>query len=141
MNTIIGVLIATLTAVGVILYEKLVHNFSFLSTRFLVIVEVLIVACIAACWTPANFSEDWTKLCSHWKYSAWMIGLVATSIAVTFLWFYVTIRQGAMVGAIYEVKYVVLLAILYALMGDRPFTLNMGLGVALAISSLYFISK
>lgn len=46
-----------------------------------------------------------------------------------------------MAGSLYEVKYIIMLSMIYIMIGDNKFTLNTGLGVVLAIGSIYFISK
>ncbi len=46
-----------------------------------------------------------------------------------------------MTGSIYEVKYIVMLSLLYIVFGDNKFTINTAIGVMLAIGSMYFISK
>lgn len=57
------------------------------------------------------------------------------------IWFVITKNQDVMVGSIYEVKYIVVLAVIYIFMGSRPMTWNAAVGVAFALISIYFISK
>lgn len=57
------------------------------------------------------------------------------------IWYSITKKQGLMVGSIYEIKYVIVLGLFYSFTGAKPFTANTIIGVALAIGSIYFISK
>ena len=63
-------------------------------------------------------------------------------IAITSVcWFYITKNEGVMVGSIYEIKYIVIMALIYIVFGESKFTWNMAIGVSLALGSIYFISK
>ena len=84
--------------------------------------------------------NDVTKLFSN-KTFIWYAVLYSLTWITTILWYIITKKQGVMVGSIYEVKYIVILAIFYIAFGDQKFTLNTGIGVFLALCSIYFISK
>lgn len=56
-------------------------------------------------------------------------------------WWYITKEQNVMIGSIYELKYIVILALFYIFFGDSKFTLNTGIGISLSIMGIYFISK
>lgn len=139
-SQILGLLLGLATAIGCIFYEKIVHNFSF--TFFVIIktIEVVLTLFLAYMFTKSNLVADGDKLFSDSKYIIWCLIYIATGIT-TVLWFVITKNQGIMVGSIYEVKYIIMLALIYIAFGDNKFTLNTAIGVALAMLSIYFISK
>lgn len=69
------------------------------------------------------------------------ITIFILSGTTTIIWYLITKKQGVMVGSIYEVKYIVMLALIYILFGENKFTLNTVVGITLALGSIYFISK
>lgn len=46
-----------------------------------------------------------------------------------------------MASSLFEIKYIIVLAIIYVFAGEQKMTLNMAIGVILALSSIYFITK
>ncbi len=74
------------------------------------------------------------------KYWVWILIYLSTGIT-GMLWFKITKHQGVMTSSLYEVKYIVMLAILYIMFGEQKFTFNTAMGVVLAMGSIYFISK
>ena len=83
---------------------------------------------------------DFTKFAGDKRFWLWAGIYIATGIT-SLLWYKITRAQSVMAGSIYEVKYIVMLALLYILFGESKFTLNTAIGVAFAICSIWFISK
>lgn len=139
-SQILGILLGLSTAIGCILYEKIVHNFSYLAFLLIWCAEGLFLFVVGSFVFENNIPQDWQKFSSNPKYWLWALLYVATGIT-SLLWYKITKHQGVMVSSLYEIKYVVMLAMLYILFGDQRFTGNTAVGLILAILSIYFISK
>ncbi len=139
-SQILGLLLGLATAVGCIFYEKLVHNFSYATLWLVVAVDVILFRALGFFLFDSNITADYHKFLSDKKYWIWLAVYVLTGVT-GMLWFKITKAQGVMVGSIYEVKYIVMLALLYILFGDEKFTANTCVGVLFALGSIYFISK
>lgn len=131
---------AVTTAIGCIVYEKLVKNFSLgiiilLAALFYVPVLVGIFV-----FNKEIFTTDFTKLI-HDKTLIFYAVIYVLTWATVPLWYVITKNQGVLVGSIYEVKYIVILALFYIFFGDRVFSLNVAIGLVCALASIYFISK
>lgn len=139
-SQILGLLLAFSTAIGCIFYEKLVHNFSF--NFFMVVkgIEFIIICLIGYFTFNSVVVSDYQKLTTNPVYYWHIVGYIATGVT-TLLWFKITQHQGVMVGSIYEIKYVIMLALIYIIFGDNNFTFNTAVGLIFAILSVYFISK
>ena len=139
-SQILGLSLGLATAIGCIFYEKLVHHFSYLTFLIILITELLCLSVIAYFCFDNDLSKDYQKFTSDIKYSLWTIAYICTGVT-SLIWYTITKNEGVMVGSIYEVKYIVIMAIIYILFGDNKFTFNTAIGVALALGSIYFISK
>ena len=140
-SQLFGVLLALATAIGCIFYEKIVHNFSFVTMMLIIVVECSLLAMIGLIIFPNELKQDYINLLSlETKYWIPIIVYICTGVT-SICWYLITKNQGVMVGSIYEVKYIVILAVLYIMFGDNKFTINTGIGLLLALSSIYFISK
>jgi hypothetical protein len=137
---IIGVLLASLTAVGCILYERLVANLSY-STVLLILLLNYGTWFVVSLFLPgSDLSNDWRIFRSHdhcWWWAALYIATGASSV----IWYYVTRQNGVLASSVFEAKYVAILAVIYLACGAKPVTWSVGLGLVLAIASLYFISR
>ena len=139
-SQILGIALAVTTAIGCLAYEKLVKNFSFgiiilLATIFYVPILAGIVF-----YNKATFGADVTKLIHDKTFLIYAIIYVLTWVTVP-LWYVITKHQCVLVGSIYEVKYIVVLAVFYIFLGDRSFTIYTVAGLLCALMSIYFISK
>lgn len=129
-----GLGLAFATALGCIAYERLVKTFCFATVASLVCISYLPFV-FYGYLTDNTVKTDVGKLGSQ----KWYILLYLLSGITCFFWY--TRRQSVAVGAVYEVKYIVMLAIMYLLFGVRQMTWNMAIGIFLAMVSIYFISK
>ena len=136
----LGLALGLATAVGCIFYEKLVHNFSYITLWFFVVLDVCLFRLIGLFFFKNDLAADYQKFTSDSKYWIWLLIYVFTGVT-GMLWYKITKDSGVMVGSIYEVKYIVMLSLLYIMFGDQKFTLNTAVGVAFALGSIYFISK
>lgn len=139
-SQILGLILGLATAIGCIFYEKIVNNFSYLTFIFIFGVELTLLGIAGYCIFPNTLSTDINKLFSDSKYIWWAVFYICTGVT-SLLWYIITKDKGVMTGSIYEVKYIVMLSILYIIFGDNKFTINTAIGVMLAIGSMYFISK
>ncbi len=139
-SQILGLGLAFATAIGCIFFEKLSKNFSKLTFMIIKITESLILCAIAATFFSKNIQSEYTLMTSSIKYPLYVVGYIATGVT-TILWFTISKNQDVMVSSIYEVKYIIMLAVIYILFGEEKFTVNTLLGVVLALCSIYFISK
>jgi len=136
-SQILGLFLAITTAMGTIAYERLVKEYSLglvALVTFSFYVPLLII----------YFSLKWVT----WEEVHTAITHNPGSIATYWLtwctipiWYIITKNQGAMVASLYEVKYIVILAVFYIFFGENKFTINTAFGLFCAIGSIYFISK
>lgn len=137
----LGLALGLGTAVGCIFYEKLVLGLSFFG--WLVTFKLLEwVVLIPFGWylLPHDLTADLTRLRADWKLL--IQGLLCVTMSCTSVfWYMITRKQSVMAGALYEVKYIVMLAVIYMLGGSRPVTTNTALGIVFAMVSIYFVSK
>ncbi len=139
-SQILGISLAVTTAIGCIAYEKLVKNFSFGIIIFLAVIFYVPVLLGIAFYDKATFGADITKLI-HDKTFLTYAAIYVLAWVTTPLWYVITKNQGVLVGSIYEVKYIVVLAVFYIFFGDRGFTPYTAAGLLCALLSIYFISK
>lgn len=139
-SQILGLILGLATAIGCIFYEKIVSHFSYLTFLIILLIETICLLVVGYFIFPNELQQDYQKLTSEPKYMIWALIYITTGVT-SILWYVITKNQGVMTGSIYEVKYIVMLAVLYILFGDKDFTLNTGIGVGLALGSIYFISK
>jgi drug/metabolite transporter (DMT)-like permease len=139
-SQILGISLALSTAIGCIFYEKIVQNFSYLFFLMIWLCEGLTLFILGSLIFKNDILGDFHKFQSDSKYWIWALLYVATCIT-SLLWYEITRNQNVMVSSIYEIKYIVMMAILYILFGDNRFTLNTFIGLVFAIISIYFISK
>ena len=139
-SQIFGLTLALSTAIGCIAYERLVKGLSF--SIIILLALVFYVPCLFGCllWNHRAVWEDLGKLYRDKALLMWA-GVYVLAWITTPLWYVITKKQSVMVGSIYEVKYIVMLALLYFFMGSRPMTVHLAIGVALALGSIYCISR
>ena len=139
-SQILGLLLGLATAVGCIFYEKIVNNFSYSMFIIIWFIESIILFTIAYFVFPHDLPKEFNKLFSDNKYIWWAIIYILTAVTGP-LWYYITNKQGVMATSIYEVKYIVMLAVLYWIFGAKQFNWNTIIGMVLALCSIYFVSK
>jgi drug/metabolite transporter (DMT)-like permease len=71
----------------------------------------------------------------------WLILIFLLSGVTSPLWYVITKKQSVLIGSIYEIKYIVVMALLYIFLGQSRVTLNTAIGLCFAITSVYFISR
>lgn len=135
-SQVFGICLAVSTAIGCLAYERLVKNMSYF------VVGMVVSAHYVPFWLTLllidrGSARDLCKLGEH----KWAVLVFALSGVTAPLWYYITRKQSVIVGGIYEMKYIVVLAIIYILFGQSKFTLNTLIGMVLAMTSIYFISK
>jgi drug/metabolite transporter (DMT)-like permease len=132
-----GLALAVATAFGCVAYERLVKNFSYPFVALFVATSYIPPFLVALYLKPGSLSEEASKLTSH----RWSLLVYYLSGITSVLWYVVTRKQGVVVGALFEVKYIVVLALFYICFGDGRLSWNVVAGVALAGASIYLISK
>jgi drug/metabolite transporter (DMT)-like permease len=139
-SQIIGLLIGIFTAIGCIVYEKLVKQ---CSMGMILLLATLFYVPAVSYYLIFKFEEIQKDTVTIWNNNTliWCAVLYVATWATMPLWYTITKKQGVMVGSIYEVKYIAMLAIFYIIIGENKFTMNMGIGVLFALISIYFISK
>jgi drug/metabolite transporter (DMT)-like permease len=139
-SQMLGLALASSTAVGCIAYERLVKAFS---------LRVVIVVCLLFyipllvtmfLWEPGLAWKELREAFSSSRY-AWSIFLYWVTFVTTPLWYMITRKQNVMVGSTYEVKYIIILGLMYVFLGSRPLSWNVVIGVVLALCSIWFISR
>jgi len=136
----LGIALAVTTAIGCLAYERLVKNFSLGMIILLAAVFYVPVLVGIILYDKATFGADITKLIHDKTFIMYAIIYVLTWITVP-LWYVITRHQGVLIGSIYEVKYIVVLAVFYIFLGDKNFTAYTAVGLLCALMSIYFISK
>ena len=139
-SQILGISLAVTTAIGCIAYEKLVKNFSLGIIVLLAAVFYLPVLVGFILYDKASFGTEIVKLVHNRDFITYAVIYVLTWATVP-LWYIITKNQGVLVGSIYEVKYIVVLAIFYLFLGDKSITPYTAAGLLFALLSIYFISR
>lgn len=139
-SQILGITLAITTAIGCLFYGKLVKNFSLGIIALLALVFYVPLLIGIIFYSKETFTTDIIKLIHNRTFLIYALVYVLTWVTVP-LWFIITKHQGVLVGSIYEVKYIVILTLLYIIWGDRSITVYTALGVAFALASIYFISR
>ncbi len=139
-SQILGIMLAVTTAVGCLVYERLVKNFSLGEIALLALVFYIPLLIGIIFYNKAAFVGDVTRLIHSKTFLFYAIVYVLAWATVP-IWYVITRHQGVLVGSIYEVKYIVILSLFYIFLGERSITLYTALGVLCALMSIYFISK
>lgn len=132
----LGLSLGLATAIGCLAYERLTKALSYTTVGMLAMFAYFPFVC-AALYMDNNFRSDIGKFGEH----KWAILVYILSGVTGPIWYFLTRNQNVMVGSIYEVKYIVMLAVLYVVAGAKPMTWNIAIGVGFALVSIWFISK
>lgn len=139
-SQILGMSLALATSIGCIAYERLVKTYSF---GIIIILSLLFyIPALFACWCyeGKQITTDVVHLVTHKNF--WFAAIAYSMTWITTpIWYIITKRQGVMVGSIYEVKYIVMLALIYIFIGENKMSINTYIGIGLALSSIWFISR
>jgi hypothetical protein len=101
-SQILGILLAVTTAIGCLAYERLVKSYSYFTVGLFVSLSYI------PFWLAALFFDNDAKSdFSHLSVNKWWILLFFLSGITGPLWYIITRKQSVMVGAIYEIKYIV----------------------------------
>lgn len=140
-SQVVGLALGLGTAIGCIFYEKLVLNLSFfgwlITFKFL---EWVMLIPLGWYLLPHDVPADIIRLRTDWRLMVQGILCVAMSCTSVF-WYMITKKQNVMAGALYEVKYIVMLAVIYMIVGSKPVTINTLFGIISAMASIYFVSR
>ena len=134
-SQILGISLATATAVGCILYERLVKYYSF---PVIAIIKVLVL-CVSY-FVTKNMSVG-NEILSSPRNNIWVVLIFLITGITSYLWYIITRNQSVMTSSLYEVKYIVILALFYSFFGAEKLTINTLVGLVLALFSIYFVSK
>jgi len=135
-SQVLGLSLAVVTAVGCLAYERLVKAYSYFTVGLFVSLSYLPFWLLSLCWTN-TVKEDVRTLSAN---PGWIIIFLLSGLTGP-LWYSITRKQSMLVGAGYEVKYIVILAIGYLLFGKTTPSWYTLIGVCFALLSVYFISK
>lgn len=135
----LGLCLGLSTAIGCVLYEKLVVRLSYMTMAGIFLAEYLLFGLAFGLLFKNDLTKDYQAL-SEPKLGLYAILYILTGITSP-IWYYITRQQGVMVSSLYEVKYVVMLAILYWMFGVHKLTPNLVAGTLLALASIYCISR
>lgn len=135
-SQVLGISLAIATAFGALAYARLVKSFTFFTVGLLAC-SAYIPFFVASLYFDSRVRDDISRL----KDNRWAILLFLASGVTSPIWYLITKEQNLMVSAVYEIKYVVILALFYIFFGDKQMNLNTCVGIAFAVTSVYFISK
>lgn len=135
-SQILGISLSIVTAFGCIAYGKLVKSCSYFTVGFLVSLSYL------PFWLTSLFFVDTIKedLVQLTRNKCNLCIFLISGLTGP-LWYMIARNQNVLVGATYEMKYIVIMAIIYLFVGDTQPSWNTFIGIALACLSVYFISK
>lgn len=133
-SQIYGLSLALMTAIGCIAYERIVKSCSYFTVGLLAA-----IAYIPFFLCALFFQSPIGDIQNVWKHKWWVLIYILSGVTGP-LWYLITKKQSVAVGAIYEVKYIVMLAVIYWIFGTTPLTWNTVVGICLAVFSVYFIS-
>jgi len=139
-SQLLGLSLASTTAIGCIAYEKIVKNFSLSTIIFISVLFYLPLLLILGACDYGTVTGDISRLLKDNRFR-WYAFIYWITWVTTPLWYSITKSQNVMVGSIYEVKYIVILAVFYVFLGESRMTLNIFIGMCCALVSIYFISK
>ena len=136
----IGISLATITAIGCIVYEKIVKNHSFGFILFLSLLFYIPFFIFFFFTQKDTLIKEITNMAKDTK-MLWIYIIYSLTWITAPIWYFITKRQGVLAGSIYEIKYIVILVIFYIIFGDGRFTNNTLAGIKFAMISIYFVSK
>jgi len=131
-----GLGLAVATAVGCIAYEKLVKACSYFTIGLL-----CSLAYVPFFMASLLFEQPPARELESVAVNKWWVAVFVASGVTGPLWYLITRKQNVMTGATYEMKFIVLLAVLYWMFGTAKLTWNLLAGIALALCSVWLISK
>lgn len=135
-SQILGISLAVTTALGCIAYERLVKSCGYGLVGMLVSLSYL------PFWATFVVIDGYDSLNLRNLKGQWMWCFLFLFSGITGpLWYQITRHQSVMTGAIYEVKYIVVMIVIYAALGTQKVTVNTVIGFCLALGSVYFVSK
>jgi len=134
---LLGLSLGTLTAVGCLAYERLVKSLPYSSVCFFVWLEYFWIWFLLLLFGNDRAVPE----LSYWKSFKWPIIIFLISGFTSPLWYWLTRKHSVLVGGVFEIKYIIILAILAIIFGEQKPTINTWIGAILAIMSIYFISK
>ena len=135
-SQLFGISLAIATALGCLAYERIVKSYSYFTVGLILLLSYFPFV-LAAVFLNNTVRNDFSRMAEN----KWWILLYIASGITSPLWYLITRKQSVMVGAIYEVKYIVVMAILYLFFGSTHLSWNTAIGIVLAMCSIYFISK
>ena len=135
-SQLLGLSLGAATAIGCLAYERLVKNFSFFTVG-LIACAAYIPFFVGSLLFENSVRDDFSWL-SNYK---WAITVFLASGVTSPCWYLITRKQSLMVAGVYEIKYVLMLALFYIFFGNKPMTFNTFIGICFAVASVYFISK
>ena len=135
-SQVFGIFLAFTTAIGCIAYERLVKSYSYFTVGLLCSLSY-IPFFIGSLFFINTIKQDFKTL----SINKWNILIYILSGITGPLWYLITRNQTVMVGAIYEVKFIIILALIYILFGTSQLSLNTIIGLCFAMLSIWFISK
>jgi hypothetical protein len=139
-SQLLGVSLAVATAVGCIAYERLVKAFQF--SMILTLASLFYVPALTAMvvLNRRAVAGDLRRMVTDPPLFTAAIVYYLTWITVP-LWYVITRKQTVMAGALYEIKYVVVLGVFYLFAGAQKFSLNLLAACVCATLSVWFISR
>jgi drug/metabolite transporter (DMT)-like permease len=132
-----GLMLAVTTAAGCLAYERLVKNLHYVTVGFLSSVAFMPFWVTAYLIKVPSIRSDLSKLNEH----KLAVAVFCLSGCTSLFWYFVTRNRSVMVGALFEIKYIVVLALFYIFFGVGRMTWNVLAGSILAALSVYLISK
>lgn len=139
-SQILGLSLALLTAIGTIGYERVVKKFSYAVVVIGLSCELILLILFYSLFMNGNIKEDCQKLFTTSGSIGWFLLWVGSAFT-SVLWYQLTKYQGVMTASLYEVKFIVVLAVIYACFGANKFSINTLIGMVLTLLAIYFISK
>ncbi len=135
-SQVLGLSLGAATAIGCLAYERIVKNFSYFTVGFIGCLAYVPFFTLSLLW-DSQLRADVSKL-GQFK---WPIIIFLASGVTSPIWYLITRKQSVMVGGIYEIKYILMLALFYIFFGENKMTANTFIGICCAVASVYFISK
>ena len=141
-SQILGILLALATAIGCIVYEKLVKVIHCGTMLMIISGEVFLwsIGWFITTNGYQTFIQDIKYIGANTKLF-WCLIIYALTGCTSLIWFNITKNQSVMVSSLYEIKYIAILTIMYLILGTQKISLNLIIGIAFALISLFFISK
>lgn len=132
-----GILLAVVTTLGCLVYERIVKSYAF---WFIILLQWIYTTIYAFVFVVAN-AKSVVRTVFAMDGRAWACSTCYVLSSVTIpLWFLITRRSNVAAGGVYEIAYLPLLLLTYSLLGSSSLSVRFYIGASMVIIGVVLIS-